>query len=76
MRFRKASVVKGILVVENPASAVGADIANAAAEAGAPADRIEELARRGTEDPTVLRGEDVREICAALLSHLGKVGAR
>ena len=59
-------------MVENPASFVGSDMANRAIDADASVSRVEELARRGTQDPATLTAEDVRDVCAALVSHIDK----
>lgn len=62
-------------MVENPASTVGSDIANRALDADASVERVADLAKRGMGDPSALNPDDVRAVCAALVSHLDKANA-
>ncbi len=59
-------------MVENPASAVGAEIAAHAKEEDASIDRLVDLATKGTRDPAALKPEEVQDLCAAFLKNTAR----
>ncbi len=54
-------------MVENPASAVGADISARAEEEDASTNRLIRLATKGAKDPAALKPDEIKDICAAFL---------
>ena len=54
-------------MVENPASAVGADISARAEEDDASIHRLIGLATKGMQDPAALKPDEVKAVCAAFL---------
>lgn len=62
-------------MVENPASSLGADPASKVADREANTQRLQELASKGAADPASLGGAEVKELCDAVISHLGGASA-
>ena len=57
-------------MVENPANAMASGLASAQAVDSEVKTRLSELARRGKDDPSGLAAEDIRELCASVLTLL------
>ena len=57
-------------MVETPANSIGAEMASRMNQE-ADVKRMEELAGKGASDPGSLGAGEVKELCEAILSHLG-----